>query len=68
MIQVMEDYDLTKENWDSIIEVGQFEGQRDPIASIPSKVCTCINSYSLQSMSRVTGIFFFFFFYFFIFF
>ena len=34
----MEDYDLTKEDWDSIIEVGQFEGQRDPVASIPSKV------------------------------
>lgn len=38
VIQVMEDYDLTKEDWDSIIEVGQFEGQRDPVASIPSKV------------------------------
>ena len=34
----MENYDLTKEDWDSIIEVGQFEGQRDPVASIPSKV------------------------------
>ena len=40
VIQMMEDYDLTKEDWDSIIEVGQFEGQRDPVASIPSKVCT----------------------------
>ena len=39
VIQVMEDYDLTKEDWDSIIEVAQFEGQRDPVASIPSKVC-----------------------------
>ena len=38
---MMEEYDLTKEDWDSIIEVGQFEGQRDPVASIPSKVCTC---------------------------
>ncbi|CAH3146276.1 unnamed protein product [Porites lobata] len=38
VIQVMEDYDLTKEDWDSIIEVGQFEGQRDPVSSIPSKV------------------------------
>ena len=35
---MMEDYDLTKEDWDAIIEVGQFEGQRDPVASIPSKV------------------------------
>ena len=40
-MKVMEEYDLTKEDWDSIIEVGQFEGQRDPVASIPSKVCTC---------------------------
>lgn len=38
VMQVMENYDLTKEDWDSIIEVGQFEGQRDPVASIPSKV------------------------------
>ena len=37
-MKVMEEYDLTKEDWDSIIEVGQFEGQRDPVASIPSKV------------------------------
>ena len=38
VMKVMEEYDLTKEDWDSIIEVGQFEGQRDPVASIPSKV------------------------------
>ena len=37
---MMEEYDLTKEDWDSIIEVGQFEGQKDPVTSIPSKVCT----------------------------
>ena len=23
------------------MELGQFEGQRDPVASIPSKVCAC---------------------------
>jgi len=38
VIQVMEDYDLTKEDWDSVIELGQFEGFKDPVASIPSKV------------------------------
>ena len=43
MIQVMEDYDLTKEDWDSIIEVGQFEGQKDPVAAIPSKVCVLLS-------------------------
>ena len=41
-MKVMEEYDLKKEDWDSIIEVGQFEGQRDPVASIPSKVCTLV--------------------------
>ena len=41
VMKVMEEYDLTKEDWDSIIEVGQFEGQRDPVASIPSKVSAC---------------------------
>ena len=50
MIQVMEDYDLTKEDWDSVIEVGQFEGQRDPVASIPSKVCTCLILNSMNSL------------------
>ena len=35
----MADYDLTREDWDSVIEVSQFEGHRDPVASIPSKVC-----------------------------
>ena len=41
VLNVIEEYDLTKEEWDSIIEVGQFEGQRDHVASILSKVCTC---------------------------
>ena len=31
---------MTKEDWDSIIELGKFYGQRD--ASIPSKVCVQI--------------------------
>ena len=44
VMKVMEDYDLTKEDWDSIIEVGQFEGHRDPVASIPSKVCLYVQS------------------------
>ena len=45
VMKVMEEYDLTKEDWDSIIEVGQFEGHRDPVASIPSKVCICSLSF-----------------------
>lgn len=48
-MKVMEEYDLTKEDWDSIIEVGQFEGHRDPVASIPSKVC--LYTQSLDSCS-----------------
>ena len=55
MIQVMEDYDLTKEDWDSIIEVGQFEGQRDPVASIPSKVCTCLILTSITSLHSTSS-------------
>jgi len=47
VMKVMEEYDLTKEDWDSIIEIGQFEVQRDPVASIPSKVCTCRSQKSL---------------------
>ena len=39
VIQIMNDYDLMKEDWDSIMEVGQFDGIRDPVAAIPSKVC-----------------------------
>lgn len=38
---MMEEYDLTKEDRESVIKVGQFEEQRDPVASILSKVCTC---------------------------
>ncbi|KAK2556430.1 Replication factor C subunit 1 [Acropora cervicornis] len=38
VIQVMADYDLTREDWECVLEVGQFEGQKDPIASIQSKV------------------------------
>jgi len=37
-MKLIEEYDLTKEDWDSIIELGQFEGQRDPVISIPLKV------------------------------
>ena len=36
---MMEEYDLTKEDWEAIVEVGQFEGRGDPISAIPSKVC-----------------------------
>ena len=43
VLKVMDEYELTKvkDDWDSIIEVGQFERQKDRVASIPSKVCTC---------------------------
>ena len=43
VLTVMDEYELTKvkDDWDSVIEVGQFERQNDPVASIPSKVCTC---------------------------
>ena len=43
VLTVMDEYELTKvkDDWDSVIEVGQFERQKDPVASIPSKVCTC---------------------------
>ena len=39
-----EEYDLTKEEFYSITEADRFEEQRDPVnvASIPSKVCTCL--------------------------
>ena len=39
VIGLMEQYNLTKDDWDSIVEVGHFEGRRDPLAAIPSKVC-----------------------------
>ena len=40
VLKVMDEYELTKvkDDWDSVIEVGQFERQKDPVASIPSKV------------------------------
>ena len=40
VLKVMDEYELTKvkDDWDSINEVGQFERQKDPVASIPSKV------------------------------
>jgi len=51
----MEGYDLTKEDWDSIIGVGQFEGQRDPVASIPSKVkAAFVRTYMYNKESRKT--------------
>ena len=52
---MMEDYDLTKEDWDSIIEVGQFEGQRDPVASIPSKVRIYFILNFVQDFGNVKG-------------
>lgn len=38
VIKLLEAYDLTREDWDSIMEAGLFEGQRDPMTKIPSKV------------------------------
>ena len=49
----MADYDLTKEDWEAVIEVGQFEGQRDPVASIPSKVRTFIRKQGKNSRYKL---------------
>ena len=41
VLGVIAEYDLTKEDWDSIIQIGQFKGERNLVDCIPSKVCTC---------------------------
>ena len=38
VIEVMDSYHLMKEDWDSILEVGQFEGKAKLQSSIDSKV------------------------------
>ncbi|KAK3742285.1 hypothetical protein QZH41_013114 [Actinostola sp. cb2023] len=38
IIQLLQAYDLTREDWDSIMEAGQYQGHRDPMTRIPSKV------------------------------
>ena len=40
-LKVIAEYDLTKEDWDSIVQIGQFKGERNLVDCIPSKVCTC---------------------------
>ena len=38
VIGLMEKYDLTKDDYDSILELTQWPGQRDPRTQIESKV------------------------------
>ena len=43
MIEFMDSYNFVKEDWESIMEVGQFDGNRKPQGDIDSKVSFCIN-------------------------
>ena len=38
VVQLLNDYDLTREDFDSILEVGQFTGRKEPMSSVPTKV------------------------------
>ena len=38
VIEFMDSYHFVKEDWDSIMEVGQFDGKRKPQGDIDSKV------------------------------
>ncbi|XP_048590170.1 replication factor C subunit 1 isoform X2 [Nematostella vectensis] len=37
VISLLDAYNLTREDWDSVMEAGLFDGHRDPMDSIPSK-------------------------------
>ena len=39
VIELMNSYNLTREDWESFIEIGKWDTQQDISASIPSKVC-----------------------------
>nr|XP_002119665.2 replication factor C subunit 1-like [Ciona intestinalis] len=36
--KLLDDYDLTREDFDSIMEIGQFQGKPNPLSSVDSKV------------------------------
>ena len=38
VIDLMNSYNLTREDWESFVEIGKWDAQRDITASIPSKV------------------------------
>ena len=38
VVQLLNDYDLTREDFDSILEVSQYSGRKEPMSSVPTKV------------------------------
>ena len=40
VLKVIAEYDFTKEDWDTILQIGQFKGETNRVDCIPSKVCT----------------------------
>ena len=39
VINMMESYNLTREDWDSVMEIGKWGNEPDITKKIPSKVC-----------------------------
>ncbi|XP_022092745.1 replication factor C subunit 1-like isoform X2 [Acanthaster planci] len=38
VVELLNSYDLTREDFDTVLEVSQFEGKKNPMAGVPSKV------------------------------
>ncbi len=38
VVQLLNDYDLTREDFDSILEVSQYQGNIEPMSAVPTKV------------------------------
>ena len=38
VVQLLNDYDLSREDFDSILEVSQYQGKEEPMKSVPTKV------------------------------
>ena len=42
VISTLDAYDLLREDWDAIVELGHYKGRPEVTSLIPSKVCVCV--------------------------
>ena len=54
VVKCLDDYCLTREDWDSIVEICQFPGKPDLVAKIPTKVRVCTSYLYSCSSNSVT--------------
>ena len=53
VVECLDDYCLTRDDWDSIVDISHFPGKPDVVARIPTKVCSYFLCLLIQNFTLV---------------